>query len=307
MTDRAEPLTLEEIKESIGPDTSVVATPSVESIVSATLDCPTYSNLESVPDHCSRVVVVGGGSLIDEAKLKAVAEDWDLMAIPSIWGSGAEVSPIAVHTTDGVKGFEIGDHLRPAKFGYLPHLSASLSPTLVKWGCGDAWSHALEGSLSPLGNDATRKEGAELMRSMLKVGIENDPTWFALSADACRLQSKTSVGFIHGIAHAIEPGLEILDDHHGWGHARICSTLLTPVFETFILPTEKWRSFRIEHGLPNDGIRSTFHSLHDPEAFGALLERIEESWVAILRSPMTRTNSTLIRRDDLSRFRGFSF
>jgi alcohol dehydrogenase class IV len=161
------------------------------------------------------LIAVGGGLLIDQAKLaRQETAGVKLAAIPTLWGSGAEFSPIAVWMEGGKKLFRRDPALLPDVAIYFPDFAKTLSPELMRWGCGDAWAHALEGFLSPLASDETRRGLASTLQGMLNLGVGNDPQWFELSALACAGQATSSVGLVHGMAHALEGVL-------GLGHARL--------------------------------------------------------------------------------------
>src|SRR5688572_2687310 len=68
------------------------------------------------PTNAKWIVVVGGGTMIDEAK-KLIHDQMSskyLVAIPSIWGSGAEGSKVVVLNRGTAKEIVMGDE-------YLPH------------------------------------------------------------------------------------------------------------------------------------------------------------------------------------------
>src|SRR5690349_15346693 len=94
---------LAQLKSSPLDAPNVIVTDSVRSIVLRELSWPLV-DFRAIPLGTKTLVVVGGGTLIDRVKLlrKTHRPALKLIAIPSIWGSGAEVSPIAV-TTDTVK------------------------------------------------------------------------------------------------------------------------------------------------------------------------------------------------------------
>ena len=295
---------LEEVKSRATKPLVVLSTKSVKGIVESTFDTSVLDSLESLPDVLGTLIVVGGGALIDEAKLKNIGSDFELIAIPSLWGSGAEVSPIAVFEENGIKDYLFDEEMLPIAYSSIPGIAQSLPEHLVRYGCGDALSHALEGTLSPLGDNATRITGAALLTDMLDIGVKLDERWFEFSADACLLQSQTSVGVIHGIAHTIEPMLKNDFPHVDWGHARICSNLLWPVFSQFILESEKWNTFTSEFDINVSELSTTFKFLFNDDDYDAMRGYIIEAWPQILRHPLTRTNSSLIRRSHLEKFTG---
>lgn len=241
------------------------------------------------------LLVVGGGKLIDQAKLlRAEHPDLKLAALPTIWGSGAEVSPIAVWVESNRKVFRLDYSLRPDIVVVAPELSKSLSLEQIRWGCGDAWAHALEGFLSPLASKETRRNLAGIILGMLDVGLVNDPRWFELSAMACAGQATSSVGLVHGMAHTLEGKL-------GFGHARLCATLLWPVMLFNQSRSPKWPLLS-QHGLTDGAIFAALAGFFNAEDYEKIREALPGDWKNVLRDPCTRTNSALLRPADLEFF-----
>jgi alcohol dehydrogenase class IV len=250
-------------------------------------------------DRAEWLLVVGGGKLIDQAKLlRAEHPHLKLAAIPTLWGSGAEASPIAVWSESGEKKFLMNACLLPDVVCHVPEFAESLPDSLVHWACGDAWAHALEGFLSPLASDGTRADLAEVIRGMMELGIRNDPRWFQSSALACAGQAQSSVGLIHGIAHVAESPSSL-------GHARLCATLLLPVMRFNQTKSPKW-ALLADHGLSADRILEIVSTLFCQEDYAQALAAISGRWNAVLRNPCTRTNSALVRPDDKTYFEEFA-
>lgn len=255
------------------------------------------------------VVVVGGGTLIDQVKAwRAVHSPGTfLVAVPSLWGSGAEASPIVVLERDRRKDIRIGEEFLPDVRCIWPELAESVPLQRARWACGDAWSHALEGFLSPLADDELRTELAGVIRTLCDLPISNDPRWFKASGDACAGQARSSVGLVHGIAHALEPVLRAESPSDGWGHARLCATFAWPVMAFNRDRGDKWASYLSEYGVDENAIMGRLRDLHDDSDYAAALPYLDARWIEILRDPCSRTNSTLVRPDDTSFFteRGF--
>lgn len=246
-------------------------------------------------DSADWLLVVGGGRLIDQAKLlRAEHPHLKLAALPTIWGSGAEASPIAVWMQRNQKVFRRDYSLLPDIVIVAPELSKTLSPEQIRWGCGDAWAHALEGFLSPLASDETRRNLAGTLHRMLDVGVVNDARWFELSAVACAGQATSSVGLVHGMAHTLEGKL-------GFGHARLCATLLLPVMRFNQSRSSKWPLLG-EHGLNDNAIFPALAGFFNAEDYEKIREALPGDWKNVLRDPCTRTNSALLRPADLGFF-----
>ena len=252
-----------------------------------------------------RVIVVGGGTLLDGVKgwWADHRPDLELIAVPSIWGSGAEVSPIVVRTVDGRKSVRVGEEFVPTRVAYLPELSSLVPPDRAISACGDCWSHALEGFLSPLASVELRKEIARLIAEMLAVEPGNSPEWFRLSSRACRAQSQSSVGLVHGFAHVLEGPLSKARTDEYWGHAALCSLFLRPVLDFDCEEGQKALKLFEDYSIDLDRVLRVASELHDPSAYETVVPFLEEHWNAILRDQCSRTNVRLVRRSHIDFFR----
>ena len=291
--------TLSELINQIGSGSvKVWCTPSATAQFHAMCPCPVESQ-EPQATGVDWLVAVGGGSLLDAAKLlRHRTPGLKLAAVPTLWGSGAEASPIAVWSENGDKKFLKDDALLPDILCHVPEFAESLSDSLVQWACGDAWSHALEGFLSPLASEETRVDLAGVIRGMMEIGICKDARWFKFSALACAGQAQSSVGLIHGIAHMAEGPT-------GLGHARLCATLLLPVMLFNKNRSSKWELLAAQ-GLSGDEILQAVSTLFCKEDYARALTAISGRWNDVLRNPCTRTNSALVRPDDKAFFEEFT-
>jgi alcohol dehydrogenase class IV len=250
------------------------------------------------------LVVIGGGALLDEAKYWRAEQRpaLRLIAIPSIWGSGAEASPVVALNRSGRKRIFIGPRFLPDARAVWPELAVSIAPARARTACGDVWAHALEGFLSPLAGDALRAELAELMAQLLALPLANDPAWFEPSGRAAAGQARSSVGLAHGIAHALEGFLRTGFPGEEWGHARLCSLFLWPVMRFNAQASPKLQSLAAKHGLDIPGIMAVARDLFDEDAFGRATPLLKEHWPEVLRDPCSRTNSALVRPESLDYF-----
>jgi alcohol dehydrogenase class IV len=280
-------------------------TPSVRDRVRAVLSYPILAPDAPLPDGLQTLIVVGGGTLIDRAK--AAARDRPrplcLVAVPSIWGSGAEASPVVVLDDAGRKTIRIDARYVPDHRVVWPELADTCDPTRIREACGDTWSHALEGFLSPLATDELLQELAALIREMLTLQLGNDARWFSASARACAGQARSSVGLVHGIAHVLEAPLRARHPGEGWGHARLCSTFLWPVMEFNRKGSEKWSTTLRRYEIDENAVIGTVRELFDADRYRQAATLLPEHWTAVLRDPCTRTNSVLVRPASLDFFR----
>jgi alcohol dehydrogenase class IV len=255
-------------------------------------------------DSVRTVIVVGGGTLMDAVKLWRWRDHRDvrIVAIPSLWGSGAEASPVALELVNDTKHIEMDDELLPDARAVWPELAASIPEPVALHACGDVWAHALEGFLSPLADDALREELAALMANMLRLPLGNDSAWYEASASACAGQARSSVGLVHGIAHTLEGPLREALPEHGFGHAKLCAVFLWPVMRFNQQVSKKWDEHTAKYGVDTEAVMAVVRQLHEPIAYDIALPHLEIHWRSILRDPATRTNSALVRPNHLSMF-----
>jgi alcohol dehydrogenase class IV len=295
--------TLAQLLEASLGSAALLATPAVGNRI-RNLPFDNAGCLENLSAELDTLIVIGGGKLMDGAKhwRACRAPRMRLVAIPSIWGSGAEVSPVAVIDRDGVKEIHVGDAFLPDIRCLWPELARSLPEALARHACGDAWSHALEGFLSPLASPELRTELAQLIGEMAEMPLGADSRWFELSARACAGQARSSVGLIHGIAHQLEAPLRSAFPAAGWGHAKLCSVFLLPVMSFNREQGDKWSRLAAEFELDEETIFGALLDLHEPDAFAQALGMLDEHWLDVLRDPCSRTNSVLVRPSSKSFF-----
>lgn len=290
-----------------GEGTEVWVLPSIRDQVENALDFR-VGTVGKASDRTERVIVIGGGTLLDKAKAWRADHSpaTRLVAIPSIWGSGAEVSPIVVANVNGRKQIRMGEQFLPDEVAYWPELVGSVPENLAVAACGDSWSHAAEAFLSPLADDGLREEIAQLISRMLSTPLGSSPEWFQLSAAACLVQARSSVGLIHGIAHTLEGRLRELHPDRGWGHAKLCSTFLAPVMAFNMQNNGKANQLLSEFAVDLDSVLQVATELHDVSAYQDALPVLNEQWRIVLRDLCTRTNVRLVRPADIDFFNSWS-
>jgi alcohol dehydrogenase class IV len=307
---RPERWNIERVRALDPKGTRVWATPSVASAVRESLGFDEVTVLDAAQggDDLWTLIAVGGGSLIDETKAwrKEQEKPVQLIAIPSIWGSGAEVSPIVVLNRGGKKKIAIGDDYLPDVTSLMPELLASIPDKLMLEACGDVWAHALEGFLSPLASEELRTELADLIGRLLKAEIARDVVWFDLSVQACAGQARSSVGLVHGIAHVLEGVLRAEAVSQGtlagWSHARLCSISLWPVMRFNATQSDKFGELTRRFGIDGEAVIEKVREFFDEDLFARALAALEKSWRDVLRDSCTRTNSVLVRPAHLAFF-----
>ena len=294
----------EQLVESADERSFAWCTPSVYRYV---LDCWPGVVSRTPPtkaDLFHTLVAIGGGSLIDRAKLVRKYEypEVKLIAVPTLWGSGAECSSIAFANVNGVKQIEICELLKPDALVYSPVWLDSLTESLARWGCGDALSHAIEGGLSPLADDSVRSTLGDVLKSMCLLGIAKNIGWYSLSAAACKGQARSSVGLVHGFAHVLEGPLREAFPGEFIGHARLCSLFLSPVIAFNRSNSTKWEDFARCQGIDISMVEKMAESLFDVELYDRIRPFLILHWDTIRKNPCTRTNCTLVRKNSLNFF-----
>jgi alcohol dehydrogenase class IV len=296
------------LAEDLGP-TVVWATPSVAGRVASALTHPLLEPLSALPGTTRTLIAVGGGTLIDAAKIFRVetAPELRLVAIPSVWGSGAEASPVAVMQDGLRKRIRIGEQYVPDIRVVWPELSDSLPERRVRQACGDAWSHALESFLSPLAERPLRRDIAALIGRLRELPLGRDPRWFESSVEACRLQAASSVGLTHGIAHTLEGPLLAGQPDSGWGHAALCATFLWPVMSLNLRLSDRTAAKFEEEGLEPSAVLASARFLFEEDLYDRAVGPLAAHWSEVLRDPCTRTNGVLVRPNALDHFVGKAF
>jgi alcohol dehydrogenase class IV len=282
----------------------VWATPSARARVQAELPWPQRDPAAGLPTDADTLVVVGGGTLIDSAKAQRrdFAPQLRLVAVPSIWGSGAEASPIVVVNHDDRKEIRKGDEFLPDARVVWPELATDVPSSLARYGCGDTWAHALEGFLSPLAGETLRQQLAGLIEELLALPLGADARWFDASARACAAQARSSVGLVHGIAHVLEPALRASQPAYGWGHARLCTVFLWPVLALAQSTSSKARDLAKRFQVDLEATTAHARALFDQRDYDAAVPTLEALWGRVLRDPSTRTNCVLVRGEHLTFF-----
>lgn len=253
-----------------------------------------------LPAGTHTLVVFGGGTLIDRAKAiaKRRAEPVRVVAVPTLWGAGAEASPVIVLSGgEGVKEIVVDDAFVPDARVVWPGPPGGAPERLRRAGAGDVWAHTLEALISPLADASLREGAAELVHALLPLTPDGEYAvpWLDLSARACALQAGASVGLAHGIAHQLEGPLDI-------GHARLVAATLPTVFALAVTEAPRWPEVAAAHGLDSEQISARLVSLVDFEDLAAIRAALPAYWRSILRDPMTRTNGFLVRGAHLDVF-----
>lgn len=190
------------------------------------------------------VIALGGGSPLDAAKAARACETNSLnlksdgtpliplFAVPTTAGTGSEVTPFSVVSTDTKEKRLIkGDNLLPSLSFIDPTLTYQKSPRLTAVTGVDALCHALEAFTSKKRNASS---DAFAVRAMMRIGKHlktcvHNPTpesrseMMRASFEAGIAFSKSSVTLVHGMSRPL--------GRFGIGHGMANAQLVGPIME----------------------------------------------------------------------------
>lgn len=139
-----------------------------------------------IPGGIKRIVAIGGGSILDLAKLYALRQttpvqelfdgiilpvkEKELILVPTTCGTGSEVTNISILALlkKGTKKGLAHDSLYADAAVLVPELLQDLPVSVFATSSIDALIHAIESSLSPRGNSYTRMFGYQAIRMILE-------------------------------------------------------------------------------------------------------------------------------------------
>ena len=184
----------------------------------------TLRELESFrPDT---IIAVGGGSLIDGAKLCRLFYElpyYDVslnrlnnelktgfITVPTLIGSGAEVSSAAVYIQDGSKQMVVSKELLPEVIVYDPRYPAEMSKQEICGSIVDTIAHICEAYVSLIDNrliSYQAEEGLRIIREEI-TALFNDQDCDPLALQYASyiggvVQDHCIVGAAHGVAHQL--------------------------------------------------------------------------------------------------------
>ncbi len=287
-------------------------TPSARAMVLCTFPGLTLSSPgATLHEGVDTLVVFGGGALMDRAKLlrRERSDRLRLIVVPSIWGSGSEVSRIAVQdsrTPGAGKVVAVDAELLPDVRVEWPELVACVPAARACHASGDVWAHALEALVSPIADDDVRRDAGALVKRMLAMPLAHHADWMECSRQACELQARSSVGLAHGLAHALEGSLRTAEPQNAWGHARLCSLFLWPVLRLNDDASPKWRSHLALAELDAAAVLERARELFSPEDYRRIMPTLVSEWARVLRDPCTRTNVSVVRPRSLDYLRALA-
>ena len=203
-------------------------------------------------EKCQAVIAVGGGSVLDAAKMMAMLhtnpgplEKFDgiqkckkpglpLFAVPTTAGTGSEITLAAI-ITDPVSHKKIpvvDSKMIPGYVALDAEIMKGMPPGITAATGMDALTHAVESYLSKASNEATEIQARAAIRLIFKYLVKAYHDGSDMEArDGMALASfyagaafgKTSVGYVHGIAHQLG---RVCGTPHGNANAMVLPEVL---------------------------------------------------------------------------------
>lgn len=203
-------------------------------------------------ESCQAVIGIGGGSVLDAAKMiallhhnpgdlafydgiqKAKKAGLPLFAIPTTAGTGSETTPVSVITDSAThRKVAVADgKLVPHYVALDPDLTRTLPPRITAATGMDALTHAVESYLSRAATPVTRDMASTAARLIFEYlprahqdGNDKDARQAMLTASfyAGVAFGRTSVGYAHAIAHQLG---RVCGTPHGEANAMVLPQVL---------------------------------------------------------------------------------
>jgi alcohol dehydrogenase class IV len=203
-------------------------------------------------EKCEAVIAVGGGSVLDAAKMIALLhlnpgtlDDFDgiqkakrpglpLFAVPTTAGTGSEITLAAV-ITDPVahrKVPVVDSKMIPGYVALDPEIMKGMPPGITAATGMDALTHAVESYLSRASTESTEVQARAAVRLIFKYLVRAFKDGNDMEArDGMAMASfyagaafgRTSVGYVHGIAHQLG---RVCGTPHGNANAMVLPEVL---------------------------------------------------------------------------------
>ncbi|MBQ8201403.1 MAG: iron-containing alcohol dehydrogenase [Clostridia bacterium] len=246
----------------------------------------------SVPGGIDRIIAIGGGSIMDMAKVLAVAPEGtkdvndlypgmaelkrqhELIAVPTTCGTGSEVTNISIvfRSALGTKHGLVGDALYPVHAVLIPQLLETLPYHVFACSAIDALIHAVESYLSPLATPLTDVFGELAMREIVRgfaVVAADRAALPSLYGQFLRAAANAGVAFGNagcGPVHALSFAL---GGKYHVPHGESCYQYFMPVLRFYKAAGAADKLARLEALLAE-----TLHAEDGLNALAELLERI---------------------------------
>jgi len=204
-------------------------------------------------EKCEAVIAVGGGSVLDAAKMIALLhlnpgtlDDFDgiqkakrpglpLFAVPTTAGTGSEITLAAVITDPAAhrKVPVVDSKMIPGYVALDPEIMKGMPPGITAATGMDALTHAVESYLSRASTESTEVQARAAVRLIFKYLVRAFKDGNDMEArDGMAMASfyagaafgRTSVGYVHGIAHQLG---RVCGTPHGNANAMVLPEVLS--------------------------------------------------------------------------------
>lgn len=205
-----------------------------------------------------RIIAVGGGTIIDIAKVLAVAEKGEkvddlynnmgilnkvhpLIIVPTTCGTGSEVTNISIinRTTKGVKQGIVSPSMFADQAALIPGMLSSLPYGVYATSSIDAMIHAVESFLSPNAcplSEVFSEKALELILPCWKAAADSGEKdgWKKYKAEFLRASNFAGIAFGHAGCAAVHALSYPLGGVHHVPHGESNQVMFAPVIKKYI-------------------------------------------------------------------------
>ena len=204
-----------------------------------------------------RIIAVGGGTVIDIAKVLAVATENDtvdalydrvdnlekvhpLLIVPTTCGTGSEVTNIAImnRTTRGVKQGLVSPNMFADEAVLVPGMLMSLPYGVFATSSIDAMIHAVESYLSPnacaLSETFSEKALSLLLPAWKRAAEAGGDAWKKDATDFLRASNYAGIGFGHAGCAAVHALSYPLSGVHHVAHGESNQVMFAAVMRKYV-------------------------------------------------------------------------
>lgn len=209
------------------------------------------------PLNCQRVIAIGGGSVLDIAKLLALKstthtalqlfegkaeliKDKELILVPTTCGTGSEMTCISIAgiPSRGTKKGLAVEPLFADKAALIPELLYSLPRQVMVTSSLDAMAHAMESFVAPRAHAYSEMFSIEAIRLLLKsyqtlLSNDNDSVVQDVAEDLMKASNYAGIAFGNvgvGAVHALAYPLG--EKYHVF-HGEACARFFSVVFQVY--------------------------------------------------------------------------
>lgn len=223
---------------------------------------PTDGDVDAILDACrgrkyGRIIAIGGGTVIDIAKVVAVAGAEDkvddlydnvanltkkhpLIIIPTTCGTGSEVTSISVinRVSKGVKMGLASEAMLPDKAVMITNMLDSLPYKIFATSSIDAMVHSVESFLSPNGCSISRIFSTEALKTIIscwKKAVDNGggDAWKEYASDFLKASDWAGLGFGYAGCAAVHACAYPLGSVYHIPHGQSNQLMFAPVMKKY--------------------------------------------------------------------------